>query len=129
MAYTAAQWARLQAGLPPEDKTSYAEYLASLNQKDPSDVKLSAQAAAATPATASQSNDAARAALMRLTSGATLTDAEKKLLNISTTPAPAATPTAKTVTGTSYKGTGANRIKVTSYSDGSTSFDVLSQDY
>ena len=121
MAYTAAQWARLQAGLPPEDKTSYAEYLASLNQKDPSDVKLSAQAAAATPATASQSNDAARAALMRLTSGATLTDAEKKLLNISTTPAPSATPTAKTVTGTSYKGTGANRIKVTSYSDGSTS--------
>jgi hypothetical protein len=132
MAYTAAQWARLQAGLPPEDKTSYADYLASLNKKDPSDVKLSTQAAAATPKTTAtpaspttqtdeQTRIQTQRALTKLTSGQTLTDAEKKLLNISTTPAVTPTATGKTVKSTSYKGTGANRVKVTTYSDDSTS--------
>lgn len=66
---------------------------------DPSDAKLMAQAraassarAAADKAAATASAEATRKALTKLTGGQTLTDAEKKLLNI----APAATPTPST---------------------------------
>ena len=62
---------------------------------DPSDAKLIAQAkaaAAARKAEAATQTSATQAALTRLTSGATLTNAERALLNMSPVPTPAAKP-------------------------------------
>jgi len=107
MALTKAQWERSQAGLPPADRTPYADYLTYAGVED------TARAIAATPKTtpaspasftssvptmppsmqpkASTTDSAAsRKALTKLQSGLPLTDAEKQILGIGTT-SPAAT--------------------------------------
>lgn len=66
-----------------------------------------------------------RKALTKLTGGQALTDAEKRALNLSVTPAPVPTATAtttppagKTVKNVTYRGAGLERIMVTEYTDG-----------
>lgn len=90
MAMTSAQWAKLQKNLPPEDRMSYAEYMSAQAPDQTSAAKIAADKKAAL----AEAN-ASRAALTRLTSGATLTNEERKLLNMSPVATPAPTPTPK----------------------------------
>lgn len=98
---SASQWNRLQASLPPEDRTSYADYLKGQDS---------------TPAPAPVIDS--RIALAKLTSGQTLTDDEKRILGLSvgTKTATGDTgPTPKTVTKTV---TNSDGTVTTYYSDG-----------
>ena len=91
---TKAQWNKLQASLPSEDRTSYEDYLSSqglsgstanldaaaaANTKNATDTIAALQALGIGGAPTVDT----RAALTKLTSGQTLTDAEKAALNIS----------------------------------------------
>ena len=97
---TQAQWNKLQASLPAEDRSSYTEYLASQGLSgSTANLDKAAAANAANAATTiaalqdlgvgGQPAADARAALNKLTSGQTLTAAEKQVLNISSEPTPA----------------------------------------
>ena len=74
MAYTKAQWDDFQKALPLEDRTSYAEYLQVVNPGG-----TTAPTVSITEQVASINS-----ALANMTSGKTLTSAEKQLLNIGT---------------------------------------------
>jgi hypothetical protein len=67
MAMTASEWNRIQRNLPPEDRTSYQEYLATQ------------QAPAPAPKPAPEDS---RAALRRLTGGQTLSDDDRRILGL-----------------------------------------------
>jgi hypothetical protein len=67
MAMTASEWNRIQRNLPPEDRTSYQEYLATQ------------QAPAPEP---KPSPEDSRAALRRLTGGQTLSDDDRRILGL-----------------------------------------------
>lgn len=101
MALTSAQWSTLQSKLPRDERTSYEEYLASLNNLD--------TAAAANKANAANTIKAlqelgvggspvvdTRAALAKLTGGQTLTDDEKRALGMSVASTPVVDSTPKT---------------------------------
>ena len=114
MAYTKAQWDKLQLTVPRDERVPYSDYLATLSGLErikaleatsgvPITVIVDEQtkAAGAAADTAAQKTSAAtnaqaeavRAALARLTSGAQLTDAEKALLGMGNTGTPAPTVT------------------------------------
>jgi hypothetical protein len=126
MAYTEAQWNKIQATMPPEDRVPYLAYLreadpATYNKlanplgglkadANPSPItvvdergkivgaRTDTAAQANARAASAQKGLAAQEAIRKLTSGQELTDAEKKLIGISVTPTTATTTTPTTVT-------------------------------
>jgi hypothetical protein len=103
MAYTRTEWNNLQKRFPPEDRTSYEEYLAAITPA-PAATKTAVPAAKPTPTT----NLNPSTVIQKLTSGGTLTNEERAVIGMSpvstpttpTTPAaPAATKTAAPTSG------------------------------
>ena len=118
MALTASQWAQRQAKLPPEDRTSYSDYLAAQGAPAPT----AAPAASMSPLYAAQ--------LGQYFGGVGPQPTAAKVTDSQLPAAGGNKPAGgeKTATSTFYSGSGASRVSVTVYSDGTTSSTPAPED-